>query len=323
MGWRWSQFGMYLVVASLAGFLCSFATAASADTDMYDGHWRFTFVPYLWFPTINGTLNFTAPGAQGGASFPNQTPPGTNIGVTVGPNSYLTNLNSAFLGYFEVRKSNWSAFTDVITMSLSNQTSSVTTFNVGQGGIINVSPSFNTSTSSSFSTTLITLAASYTVLHVNNTTLDVFLGAQSVSADAGVSWTLNGPRGRFPQSGNISGSQSLVDGIVGIKGNIQLGGADSRWFIPYYLDGGGGGYTTWEAMAGVGYAFSWGDVALTYRQSVPRYGIWKLSPKHDAERADARGRISLLISRAVWAGADPDPVMPYRVGSDPATVDGS
>ena len=45
MGWRWTQFRMYLVVASLAGLLCSFATAASADTDMYDGHWRFTFVP--------------------------------------------------------------------------------------------------------------------------------------------------------------------------------------------------------------------------------------------------------------------------------------
>src|SRR5271170_4223204 len=113
MGWRWTQFGMLLVVASLAGLLCAFATAASADTDMYDGHWRFTFAPYIWAPTINGTLNFTAPGAQGGASLPNQIPPGTNIGVTVGPNSYLTNLNSAFLGYFEVRKSNWSAFTDV------------------------------------------------------------------------------------------------------------------------------------------------------------------------------------------------------------------
>ena len=42
-------------------------------------------------------------------------------------------------GYLEVRKSNWSAFTDVITMSLSTQTSTVATFNIGQGRI-NLSP---------------------------------------------------------------------------------------------------------------------------------------------------------------------------------------
>src|SRR5580658_9240226 len=121
MGWRCMQTRVFLVVAALACVVCAYARPASADTDMYDGNWRFTFAPYIWAPTINGSLNFTAPGAQGGASLPNQIPPGTNIGVTVGPNSYLTNLNSAFLGYFEVRKSNWSAFTDVITMSLSDQ----------------------------------------------------------------------------------------------------------------------------------------------------------------------------------------------------------
>jgi len=264
MKWRWTGLRMFLAVVSLAGLLCSLVTAASADTNMYDGQWRFTFVPYLWFPTINGTLNFTTPGPRGGANLPGQTPPGTNVGVTLGPNSYLTNLNFAFLGYFEVRKSNWSVFADLITMSLSSQTSEVTTFDIGQGRV-NLDPSVNTSTSSSFSTTLATLAGSYTVLHQNNTTLDVFAGAQLASANAGVSWTLTGPRGMFPQSGTASGSQQVIAGIGGIKGNIQLGGADSRWFIPYLFDVGGGGFTTYQAMAGIAYAFSWGDVALTYR----------------------------------------------------------
>jgi hypothetical protein len=54
-----------------------------------------------------------------------------------------------------------------------------------------------------------------------------------------------------------------VAGVAGINGNIQLG--SSRWFIPYDLDGRGGGFTTYQAMAGIAYAFSWGDVALTYR----------------------------------------------------------
>jgi hypothetical protein len=267
---RWARLRIFTIAFALGALCCSLATASSAETDMYDGHLRFTFIPYLWFPTINGTLNFTAPGnlgsgggGGGGGNLPT-LPSGTTVGVTVGPNDYLTHLNFAFLGYLEARKGNWSVFTDVITMDLSSQNSDVTTFNVGNGPV-HLDPTFNSSTTAAFSTTIATLAGSYTVLHRNMTTLDVFAGAQLVSANATVNWSLNGPRGQFPQSGTLSAGQELVAGVAGIKGSIQLGGADSRWFIPYYFDVGGGGFTTYQAMAGIAYAFSWGDVALTYR----------------------------------------------------------
>ena len=60
-----------------------------------------------------------------------------------------------------------------------------------------------------------------------------------------------------------SKSETLWDGIVGVKGRIAL---TDTWYSPYYLDvGTGDSSLTWQVMAGVGYAFDWGDLTLTYR----------------------------------------------------------
>ncbi len=44
---------------------------------------------------------------------------------------------------------------------------------------------------------------------------------------------------------------------------MQWGG---NWFSPYYLDiGTGDTEFTWQALAGVGYRWDWGDLILAYR----------------------------------------------------------
>jgi opacity protein-like surface antigen len=51
---------------------------------------------------------------------------------------------------------------------------------------------------------------------------------------------------------------------VGAKGLAKLGAGD--WFVNYYVDvGGGSSAFTWQGIAGLGYAFKWGDVILDYR----------------------------------------------------------
>ncbi|MBK6396605.1 MAG: hypothetical protein IPF73_19570, partial [Betaproteobacteria bacterium] len=62
--------------------------------------------------------------------------------------------------------------------------------------------------------------------------------------------------------------------IIGVKGRYAFG-ADRRWFAPYYLDvRTGDSDLTWQAMGGLGYRFSWGDirgrVALPRRHEVRR-----------------------------------------------------
>jgi formylglycine-generating enzyme required for sulfatase activity len=50
----------------------------------------------------------------------------------------------------------------------------------------------------------------------------------------------------------------------GVRGRVKLA---ERWFLPYYLDvGAGSSKLTWQALAGIGYAFGWGDVTLAWRQ---------------------------------------------------------
>jgi hypothetical protein len=56
-----------------------------------------------------------------------------------------------------------------------------------------------------------------------------------------------------------------VDAIVGCKGRLGFGDSDS-WFVPYYFDvGTGESDLTWQAMAGLGYTFDWGDVLVALR----------------------------------------------------------
>jgi hypothetical protein len=55
------------------------------------------------------------------------------------------------------------------------------------------------------------------------------------------------------------------DAIVGVRGRLTFG-EGRRWFAPYHLDvGTGESDITWQAMAGLGYSFGWGDVLAAWR----------------------------------------------------------
>jgi hypothetical protein len=72
------------------------------------------------------------------------------------------------------------------------------------------------------------------------------------------------PTSPFAAYGAPTVLPSFWDGIVGARGRVRLG--DGSWFLPYYLDvGAGQSDLTWQAMGGVGYAFSWGEVIGGYR----------------------------------------------------------
>jgi len=68
MGRWWTQFRIVVAIISIAGVLFPLATPATATVDMYDGNLLWTFIPYLWFPTVNGTFNISTPEARGSGS---------------------------------------------------------------------------------------------------------------------------------------------------------------------------------------------------------------------------------------------------------------
>ena len=64
--------------------------------------WQFSITPYLWLPTIDGTLQFH--GRAGG---------NPEVNVKANPGDYLSDLEMALLLAFEVRKGKWLLHSDV------------------------------------------------------------------------------------------------------------------------------------------------------------------------------------------------------------------
>jgi hypothetical protein len=229
---------------ALAAFLAP--AQAHAAVDPYDGNWRFSFSPYLWLPSLDGTLQFY---------LPNGSP---NVDASAG--DLLEKLDFAFMATGDVRRGNWSVFTDFIYLDLSNENATVRSV-TGPGGEVEIPIDVGTQTE--LKGFLWTLAASYTLLRGPAASLDVFAGVRDAQLKATLDWQFAGPLGFFPQTGSASDTTVVWNGIIGLKGRIGLGGT---WFLPYYADVGWGSFSsTWQALIGVGYGFRWGDLLLTYR----------------------------------------------------------
>src|SRR5262245_4791291 len=209
-----------VAVAALVGFLG--AGPAQAAEDPYDGTLRFSFSPYLWLPSFSGRLRFDLPSGS--------------PDVDVGAGALLKNLDFALMGAGDVRKGNWSAFTDFIYLKLSNDNSTVRTV-TGPGGVVTIPVDIGTS--SSLKGFLWTLAASYTLYHGPIVSFDVFAGFRDLQMKVSLDWRFAGPVGAFPQTGSTSNTAVIWDGIIGLKGKIRLS-QSGTWYIPYYADVGWG-----------------------------------------------------------------------------------
>jgi hypothetical protein len=217
--------------------------------------WSLSLTPYIWLPNINGTLKYAIP--PGGGGRPE---------VDTGPNDYLENLSFALMLAGEARKGRWSIFSDLIYLDFDSESSTVKAVNFGGERI---STTLNTSTRSSLTGVAWTVGGGYAVVQEPKHTLEVLGGLRLFGLEASSEWQLSaavgGPNGQtFAQSGNISQREELWDLIVGLRGRAKLG--DGGWFLRYYLDAGAGSSAlTAQALAGVGYAFKWGELVGTYR----------------------------------------------------------
>jgi hypothetical protein len=251
-----------LLVAVLAGLALLAPLGASAQPDAPP--WKFSLMPYLWLPSVDGKLNYGPPQTGGGSA-----------NVSVDASTLLDNLAFAFMINGEVRKGRWFAATDVIYLDLSGGDSAVQSVDLNPGpGRVNVSTSqLNTGTSSELKAWVWTLVGGYAALQAPRANLDVLGGFRLLDLKATTNWQLTttvtgtGPGGAtasFPRSGSVEKSDTVWAAIVGGKGRAKLG--DGDWFVNYYADIGGWSSTfTWQGAAGIGYAFRWGEVIFDYR----------------------------------------------------------
>jgi len=244
-----------LARACLAGAI-ALAALPGAQAQSGTERWTFAVTPYVWLPNVDGTLTYSAPPGTGGRPE-----------VGVGPNDYLENLDFALMLAGEARRGKWSIVTDAVYLDFGSEKSAVRSVNFGGAAL---SAGLNANTQSSLKGLQWTLAAGYTVVQTPSVTLDVLAGFRYLGVEARTEWQLatavSGPGGgqTFPASGSVSESTDLWDAIIGVRGRVRLG--ESRWFVPYHLDAGGGSSSlTWQGLVGIAYGFKWGDAVLAYR----------------------------------------------------------
>lgn len=233
--------------------LLSVASAQGSDDD-----WEYSLTPYLWFPTIDGTLKYNLPPGSGSPS------------VSVGPTDWLDLLNWAALVSGNARKGRLSVFSDLVYLSMTSKNDGrvLSVDDVGTRIPIDASVVLNTRTDLDGLT--VTLAGGYSLKQTDTGSFDFFAGVRFFGVDVKTSWdlttdvTLPGGGIALPAQGSIGRDTDLWDGIVGIRGHSAFG--NGNWSVPYYLDiGAGSSDLTWNAMAGLAYEFDWGDLMLIYR----------------------------------------------------------
>ncbi|MBU3638750.1 hypothetical protein [Polynucleobacter sp. AP-RePozz3-80-G7] len=218
------------------------------------GGWRFNVTPYIWAVGVNGTVN---------------TNDGISKSTNLSPSGVISDLKGGIMIASEAHKGDWGLGLDLLNANLGSQPGKTATGTLPNGIAVNA----DLSTKANLKDTAITAAGMYTLLNNQSLYMDGLIGARYISttvtinANLNLTGTLNG---QYVGGKNIVRNPSMTtnttDPIIGLKGRYRI--ADSAWYVPYYADIGSGGGTTnltWQAMLGVGRAYSWGDLTLGYR----------------------------------------------------------
>ena len=216
--------------------LCMTTPALASDSSWTDG-WTFDASIYMWMPSLAADLN-------------------TGGDIYMSFSDLLSNLNMTYMIAGQAEKGRWGIHADLIYMSLGGDKSGTVPVSVGP-----VELPVDVKADVGMKSWINTVAATYNVLETDNTTLKLLGGVRYLKIDT----RLRVDVGVFDQtkSRKLRGTGHAWDGIVGLKGETKI---NDRWYIPYYADvGAGGSDLTWQALAGVGYKFNWGDAYLTYR----------------------------------------------------------
>jgi hypothetical protein len=250
-----------LAVWTLLGVGLGAAVPAFAD----DLDWQFTLTPYLWLPTIEGTAGYQAPPGGGGDPI-----------FSVGPTDWLDLLNFGALVGGTARKGDFSISSNFVYLNMSSESDgrllSVDGSITGPNGGVDIPIGADITAGSETELKGFTwdLLFAYTFYRSGGSFADAFAGARYFGVDLTTSWrltadiTLPDNTVVLPADGRINRDVGLWDAIVGVRGEIALG--ESRWALPYSADvGAGDSELTWNLMAGVSYAYGWGDMLLFYR----------------------------------------------------------
>ena len=231
-----------LLTAALA---CLAPVAAQAQSPAES--WKFEAAIYGWFPGISGSSSFPT-----GAS-------GPSIDVSAG--QMIDAMKFAFMGQLQGRKGKWGIWSDLVYSDMGGSQHGSRDFAVGGHQVgVDADLSFDAKN------WVWSLAGLYNLDARPTSTVDLLFGARMLDQKQTLDWALSSTIAQLPgRSGSSDINSRYWDAIVGIKGRHSLG-EGGKWFLPYYLDvGGGHSKLTWQISAGLAYQFDWGAMGVTWR----------------------------------------------------------
>jgi hypothetical protein len=215
--------------------------------------WQVALTPYLWVPSLRGTINYDI------ARLPNGEPGMLTFGVA--PGDYLNKLNSAAMFAIDAHSRSLDLFSDFMWMNFSN-TNTVSATVTGPFGKVQLPVSLQAG--ARFVANIWTVGAGVPVVDNESVLAELFVGERFTQPKSSIDWTLTTPSEFLDRSGSASFMTTLYDFIGGTKGDFYLS-SDKKWFVPFYIDVGSGTFgSTWQYVGGLGYGRN-ASVTLGYR----------------------------------------------------------
>ena len=217
--------------------LCS-ALPALATSSPEPDNWQFDAVVYGWLPDISGNIGFGVDGEE--------------QPFTVDLGTILDNLRLTVQVGLEAQRGNWSIMANAVYLDVGNAKSSTATLPGGS--------ELTTTLDLDLKTWIVDVDGAYTVQQSARNRTQLLFGVRYLSMKSTVD--IDKSAEALPGQ-HLEVSTDLLDGIVGVRGRLSIGG---KWTIPYRLDlGTGGSEFTWQGQTGIDYAWSWGGAMLLYR----------------------------------------------------------
>ena len=239
------------MLAAIVALMPAWAAAQASPSASEPGAWQFGASLYGYLPSLSGKSSTTAD--SGG------TP------IEIDADKLVDNLKFTIMGAFEAHNGRWGLFTDILYLDLGGDKHHSRDFTIG-GRPLPVGTTADLDWN--FKGAIWTLGGEYRVLSQPGTTIDMLAGARWFDVKTEARWNITGDLGILLPEGRTGSSKNtvkVVDGIVGVKGRVGLE-PSGRWSLPFYLDvGTGESHLTWQAIAGVSYAFQWGELTARWR----------------------------------------------------------
>lgn len=202
---------------------------------------RYAITPYVWLPGMNGKLDYKN----------NQV-----ADTKLNSSQVASQADVALFLDGEVHYGNWGVMGNAV-YSKSSSLGSKTVLPT-YGGV-----SIDSNTDSWMG--VYTVAGTYTAFANSVIYVDALAGARFLNMNSKVQLRATELPTGYSGDKTLYAGLSLTDAIAGLKGRFRI--SDSRFFVPFYVDAGGGSATakfTSQQMLGLGYSYGWGDITLAY-----------------------------------------------------------